>query len=113
MNLDDLIAKLEAAETPSDHLDFAIAEQVGTLEEPEKDLLGSPPYTYSIDAALTLIPADGWMTYAVDGPAMDNCAGLWTWMLADGERDTHATSNDPCIALCIAALKARKAMEEE
>lgn len=109
--LDDVIAKLEAASEGSRELDEAIGEALLNGRERNPKPYGAwaelvSEYTTSLDAALTLVP-EGWKTYAVDGPAIDH-DGLWTWMLVAGERGTHGTSHCPTLALCIAALKARR-----
>jgi len=106
MTAEQLIAALEAADGARYVLDQAIAKLVLPA-----DILARvvpPPYTASIDAALTLVPEG--LRWRVSGvPAADkafaSCATGSIMDPATKEWDgIHAT---PAIALCTAALKAR------
>jgi hypothetical protein len=119
MTYDEVIVKLQAASTPSDHLDFAVAEAVGTLEEPDDGVYGAPGYTYSLDAALSLVPegwrvqnmhgeADDWFAELCDrDPSHPHCRAAVSW----DQSNSKTWGTWPALALCIAALKARQAME--
>lgn len=130
---DDLIKRLEAAEEGSRELDGDIAlildaprhffESKGVSFDPTAlqvdgpDCFGGKPiwgggghlweathYTTSIDAALTLVPED--FDYS-----LIRCDGLF---IADVSKSQSFDVNEseaatPALALCIAALKARKA----
>lgn len=123
MTIDELIAALEKAEGPSRKLDEAIVVSLypraqfrtdeGYIDpivfhaEPlvtQKAML--PRYTASIDAALTLVP-DGmeWSLTTLYGEATAE-VGLnnTTGMHSTGRRK----DGNVAIALCIAALRARK-----
>lgn len=103
-----LIEQLESAAEGSRALDAQIASQHGgfggmgyeTWDAIEADC---PHYTTSLDAALTLVPEGReWsVTYLWDG----RCGGTCDGHHADFKGAT------PALALCIAALKARQAME--
>lgn len=96
--IDALIEKLEAATCAQYALDVAIYEAIGRAE-PEIP----PAYTASMDAALTLVP-DGydWRVDRIN-------SGL-TIFASVGNEDVHF-GDTPAIALCIAALRARKGGE--
>jgi len=118
MSLDDLIAKLVAAPEGSRELDADLAFAVVQEKHPNAYYVDDertciqvmpgltasdiPNYTTSLDDALTLVPEGSksvcfdWDDSAVDGSFF-------------GYNVQAAT---PALALCIAALKARKAMEE-
>jgi hypothetical protein len=105
MTLSELIERLEKATEPDDKLDTNInAAVLRTVERFEP----FPAYTSSIDAALTLVPEGyGWHLWSPDNwlPAAE---------VRNGERVYYgltAQAGLPAIALCIAALKAREAME--
>lgn len=130
MNLDKLIAKLESATEGSRELDEEIGRHLGI--EPTCEywpdgyedcgMGGSiksidwPRYTTSLDAALALVP-EGWR-YFIRGPHPNNKSGLCKaglWQCGKGEwyRDYPrglAPKNQPALALCIAALKARQSI---
>jgi hypothetical protein len=76
----------------------------------------APPYTHSIDAALTLVPNQWWVTidqYIVKANADPRKWRVWLKYLGDPESDhpklfeVFSPSYTPALALCIAALKAR------
>ena len=104
-DLDALIAELETAEGPSNVLDFQIAMAIFPGDVPDTTRVKNIKFTSSIDAALTLVEEGAeWILnnstgieqrfYAVvAGPVVDGTEGLGI---------------TPALALCIAALKARK-----
>lgn len=108
----ELIAALEAATGPSRELDVALFASVGMSDLQERHcaqwitnnkdrgvtrdhylFAWAPRYTASIDAAMTLMPANHW--WMVMGTAA-KCGAY------------AAYGATPAIALCAAALKARK-----
>lgn len=100
----DLIERLEKATEPEWELDAAIA-RLDDIREAFGDCADDevPPYTSSIDAALTLVP--------------EGCKWLVQDLGIGFEACTYPRKGVPCaakgaapaIALCIAALKARSA----
>lgn len=109
MTAEQLIAALEAADGARYVLDQAIAKLVLPA-----DILARvvpPPYTVSIDAALTLVP-EGWR-WSLDWtqrPHYQDCGRADLYAPGSGIKppdvcDVYAAT--PAIALCIAALKAR------
>jgi hypothetical protein len=121
MTAEQLIAALEVATGPSDALDADIAEAVcmslndervavyaGYRVNPHTDAQDDvwedvPPYTASLDAALTLVP-DYWATLISINETGPGGASLTKGFLL-----VQAKHSEPAIALCIAALKARGA----
>jgi hypothetical protein len=98
--MEDLIAKLEAADGPSDDLDVALSKQFGV-----------GLYTHFLDDALLLVPEryeHDWSVTAAgsgtNGATIGPTFGGWH---ADFKGAT------PALALCIAALKARQAIAAE
>ena len=125
--MDSLISKLEAATEGSDALDREIAAACKIEWSPDEDgnfggyniLPKRCWFSRSLDAALTLVPDDPanpgkpmlWsIAYDEDGVggARGYCAGL-----GKGYHDPQIiyghSAATPALALCIAALKARKA----
>jgi hypothetical protein len=103
MTLEELIAALRAATGPAYVLDEAIDKYAVTLGLPPRVV--PPPYTASIDAALTLVPATcGWGVPF--GPFAQHDGAQW-WQAEVGAAEAMAAT--PAIALCIAALRARAA----
>ena len=104
--MNDLLAKLESAECGSRELDRSIEAWRcnGALVQWE-----FPPYTTSLDAALTLVPEGWWYVIRPDsailGPpnACDDCDSKL--------KDAFDIATAP-LALCIAALKARQANDQ-
>lgn len=105
MTRNELIAALELATVPDRELDAEIdqlAYENGWRSERIMTPDRTPPYTASIDAALTLVPDDmGWMVTWVGARVWHHLEGF---ALNDGIEVSHKI---PAIALCIAALKAR------
>ena len=128
----DLIAKLEAAPEGSRELDDAIFEVVtgksayqmsvafGDIEAPLRRMTGLPHYTTSLDAALTLAP-EGWdWLVRNDGDgAFANLTRGGTPIMLENEQinpdwqDTPTLAANGALALCVACLRARPAMEAE
>mgnify|MGYP003393035213 CR=1 FL=1 len=117
----DLIARLEAATEGSRELDAEIGAKFGALRYTRNAPNISnqpiwPPYTTSIDAALTLVP-EGWTGHLMwqsvaPGAKALNMADCW--FLRHGhpidaakEDIRNVIGATPAIALYIAALKAR------
>lgn len=104
--MNDLIERIEAASKGSRALDWEIHVHDGI---DGKGMYGPHPrYSFSIDAALTLVPEG------------------WTWMLdtMEGRNEAcvhgngpvpdsaYVTAATPALALCAAALKARAYLKE-
>jgi len=106
MTHDELIAALEAAEGPSRRLDELIDCEVNWCA-PMPDSAEPPHYTASIDAALTLVPG-GFQAFCLTvTEAPENPRHKCGVVIAHPfSRDSFGAT--PAIALCIAALKARK-----
>lgn len=131
-DLDELIQRLEKATAPSRELDLAIAFHAGRIHASvgqfssccwsaggDEVILTYPDgkqgaydgkevarYTASLDAALTLVPEECWAEGTLSSPATIEVHNQTIYQaLGEGRAAT------PALALCIAALKARKAME--
>jgi len=131
---DGLIARLEAATEGSRELDAMIHVEVawlpGTLSKEERaavlencvrkpvacDGCGRsesrcPPYTTSLDAALTLVPEIATTAWSISqNPDRNNpgpCGVVMPDITSVFTRDGEAFAATPALALCIAALKAR------
>ena len=129
MTLSELIAALEAATGPSRELDEEIAKTQGwAYEKRNNDRVEwwyrpdgtrrayvwrdnrCPPYTASLDAALTLVPEGlDWLLRTACGGTERRCYAHV--MRGDTNRDGCSLGEGrhifAAIALCIAALKAR------
>lgn len=107
----NLITRLENAEGPDRELDAEIQAAIGgpqivvhiqydgyteTLNDP-------PPYSASLDAAITLIP-EGWAVYSASWNA--ERAEFMLWKPGHGALP-NCEAKTPAIALCIASLRAR------
>lgn len=123
MTIDELIERLEKATGPDCDLERDICIEVtpgvkdaGRIDRGEFGVFGwwpkdtayqsarrSPHYTASIDAALTLVPK-GWCWGLFDEPN----AWLWPTPQRDLLAGIQSKGATPAIALCIAALKARR-----
>lgn len=99
MAIEDVIERLEQAETGSAELDREIGEVIGSGHEPS----GPAAYTRSLDAAITLMPIDLDFGLTREG-------GFWSaWYAEPGgwiTRVPHYSAPQPALALCIAALQA-------
>ena len=98
---DDLIARLEAAEGPSRELDALI--RCALFKKPSAFI---KPYTFSIDAALTLVP-EGWEWTIESGGHVE--------LVKDRMRGPYIEGNavTPALAICIAALRALKGTDND
>ena len=123
--MDNLIAELEAAPEGSEVLDVAICKAICHYG-PDDPLWHVLPYSSSIDSALTLVPMGwGWSVGDIHGTCESAGIGRpWAEIWKRGDRPVrlpgmHRTTDGRCLinaatpalALCIAALKARQAME--
>lgn len=101
--MDDLIARLEAAEGPDRELDGDIAIMMRPGFYPNRDIAqkDAPRYSSSIDAALTLVP-EGYGR--LDIMIIENGH---TYVSRDVGSEYDAEGKIPPLAICIAALKAR------
>jgi hypothetical protein len=107
MNMQKVIAALEAAEDGSEYLDYAIQRQFGLMKP-------IPPYTRSVDAAMQLFP-EGWSIHRLC--RRHDCRGNFTGWLAELYRAAEAVIEHPAdsqgatapLALCLAALRVREA----
>lgn len=109
-DLQELIARLEAATEGSPELDRAIER---AIHDSGPYPLTTPGYTRSIDAALTLLPewASFELTRSAAGPPTFTRCRLWNWhrgpLMIDRDNEWKAEGNRPLpINICIAALKA-------
>lgn len=110
MTIDELIAALEKAEGPDWHLDEAIATRAADADPADHDAANWPiwpPYTASIDSALTLVPEafEFWHLSSYS----DGRAGVAIYATGCGRMWSCEDAATPALALCIAALKARAA----
>lgn len=120
MTIDDLIAALEKATGPSRELDAEIARQLGWVcldlrrplrregwMIPDGTTATLPKFSASLDTALTLV----WEDWTWDADASAPERGI-DWRLhppiEEERRSVEGTHRLAPIALCIAALKARK-----
>lgn len=120
----DLIARLEAASGPNRQIDEMLFELVhgrarrrSTFEQydPSETL---PHYTSSIDAGLTLVPEG--FPWDVGGPVRKDVYGKDAGKFSancgsvpDKGFIVYGLATTPALALCIAALKARKALSDQ
>lgn len=114
---EELIARLEATDHGDRDLDDAIHTAVGGKDPPPEGALwrhtvytlSAPWFTTSIDAALTLVPELPRRSINVALEDRGEAVAVVTW---DGE-PCHAVGrahNQPALALCIAALRARASL---
>lgn len=122
MTLSELIAKLEEAEEGSRELDAEIFRLMGLTDLQERhcenwcrmdgrtDLTRdryiqawAPPYTTSLDAALTLVRED--CDWVINSRGRYAC--VWESKESGGEGHWESRGKPLPVALCIAALKAR------
>jgi len=117
-------------EEPSRELDYAITLATwadGTVENhnararydvwvaagcptaSERSVMGSPDYTTSLDAAVTLVQQPG--SWDVDSAGCASATALVGRFLVSDDIERHATGRTPALALCAAALRARAALE--
>lgn len=139
--MDPLIAELETATEGSRELDYAIAKEIGWRFSGETEFKEYgvfwrdattdewkqlPWWTTSFDAALTLVPEGHRCSFDIPGEEDDkNHATVVKYsqvleavnLKAKTEEINklwnHSYAATPALALCIAALRARQAMEED
>lgn len=102
----ELAEACEAAKGPDRELDYAIWLEAG---ETPLTTNSDPPYTASLDAAMTLVP-EGWRTS--DFTQWENAEGAWSVMLLrtgfkHQAKDADAKTGP--LAIVAAALRARSA----
>jgi hypothetical protein len=128
VTIDEIIERLEKASGPDRELDAAIAIEIGAYPTDWQARLPgysleyfmawsgfADNYTSSIDAALTLVAADAVWSIGrrikVDG-YVAIIDGLWGRPQPMTPRSYHShLGATPALALCIAALRARKASQ--
>lgn len=126
-DLDELIAKLEAASEGSQELDEAIARTLAHHDYAWwRDRTGRSDFTRSLDDALTLVPEGCSADIHVGPHDIYSNATAFVPRKSLDEQGRHVTSFEPheapsaksgkltqqpaAIALCIAALRARQAV---
>lgn len=104
--MEELIARLEAAENGSRELDNLIAQEL-KMAAPDDPVGWPPQFSQSLDAALTLVP-EGMKLADLSEASLDR-AGPWRCGIYGTDGIVAATAKRPTapLALCIAALKAR------
>lgn len=120
MSVEKLIAKLEAAPGGSRELD-SLVSLVKDGKNPADYRINPQfydcilPYTTSIDTAITLVTENlsYELTFSAAGDGAMRRARLWDWrrgpLAIDPKNEWAAVAKTLPLALCIAALKARKA----
>lgn len=109
MTFPEIIERLERAAGPSMDIDYDIWLALAQPMPVDPDDF-PPRYTASLDAALTLVPK-GYLWQVKQG--IESQAIVWSLEIDyddDGAPAGYSTTF-PAIALCIAALKARAAMQ--
>lgn len=104
-----LIERIEAAMGPCRELDAEIACRVKPWREMCSLLVKMPPYTSSIDAALTLVP-DGWHVGLLTECGEDNSPKCCLTYSAEPCRDAEGAGVDLIHSALAAALRARGVM---
>lgn len=129
--MDDLIKKLEAATGPDREIDlhiFAVLNRPDPIAKIDWGCIGDrvtygtgeweycadwPMFTFSVDAALTLVP-EGWAIHTIHGGQIkDGKQGWAVNICVNGNNmddlmvEREHLDERPAIAICIAALKAR------
>lgn len=109
-DLSALIARLEAAEAGSRELDLVVVRAVGE----DARLLGWPPYTTPLDAALALAERvlPGWAVEVsrINAGTSRCTANIWTPSQREGQLGSGRVFVDaptPALALVIATLRAK------
>lgn len=100
MPLDELIAQLEQATNGSPTLDAEVA----ALVAPGAGQVALPRYTSSVEAALTLIDE----RFEIGLQREGGCWSAWCEPPKWFSRLRHYPAKQPALALCIAALEARR-----
>jgi hypothetical protein len=96
----ELIERLERATDGSHALDHAIAKRFYAAAAVDQDVF--PAYTSSLDTAMTLVPP------GLDWAVHQTADGVFATVLTPDAVEHEGVSDKPALALCIAALKARK-----
>lgn len=109
--MDELIARVEAATRPDRELDAAIwyacVEKPQPGDKRDNDMIGRwPSYTASIDAAMTLAP-EGYALGFKRAPCQRSHA-----MLATIGYEVNASGATPALALCAASLRSRQEKQD-
>lgn len=106
MEMDVLIARLEAATEGSTELSATIGRDV-MGHVPHDPVV---PYTTSLDAALTLVPdsAEWSVERRLSKGMLPAYASIWAIGARDIDFHANGSGKTPAIALCIAALRARE-----
>jgi hypothetical protein len=102
-----VVAALDAAEEGSEYLDYAIQQHFGLMKP-------APPYTRSLDAAMTIVP-DGWSMHRLcrrhDG--LGQVSGWFAELYRDTEASIEVPSNSMGAtaprAICRAAMRIHEA----
>lgn len=115
MTFDELLDALGEADCPQSMLDYEIANHVFPDDRWQKT--APRPYTASLDAAMMLIPP-GWMVTKIFQFREFDTAAPFGWgcqLNIEGDEDRayfwSAQSDVPAIAVCLAALQARRSMK--
>lgn len=99
MTLLELAEQCEQAAGDSFDLNHAIAAALG---------IASEPFTASLDAAMTLVGTDWYLSYLTERDEFNNARACFT-EVAEPCRDAVGTGAYLELALCAAALRARSA----
>jgi hypothetical protein len=110
METQKLITALESAAEGSEYLDYSIQRQFGLMKP-------VPPYTRSIDAAMSLVP-DGWSIHRL--MRRNDCRGNFTGWQVELYRAKDVVLEVPSTAACAtaaltiacAALQLRRAADD-
>jgi uncharacterized protein YmfQ (DUF2313 family) len=108
-DLDALIERVEAASAPDREIDLFIMRWVENIGG---DASNAEPYTASIDAAMTLLPGPDW-EWSLEVQVGHHVSRESECMIAiakvgDPMRGWESTAATTALALCAAALRARK-----
>lgn len=108
--MSDLADKIEGLEAPCREMNEQICLAIGrplTVSDDCFDYIDNvPPYTSSLDAAMTLVP-EGW-EWMMEGEETERHfpPSQWLYKAHLGDKITSEGST-PALALCAAALRAR------
>lgn len=104
-----LIERLKRATGPDRQLDNAMADALG-FKVPDSDAEGWPlHYTRDIDAALTAVPNNYWLSIEFAGVVPSDLPRRWPVVkFGRGGTEQTAQAITAPLALCVAALRARE-----
>ena len=115
----ELIERIEALEGPDREVDRLVGRAAGWRHVPSGKYdwmkpsgmyctIGLPPFTASLDAAMTLVP-EGWSGLLGFRGTHDYIEerGHAHIQTIVGEKEAYAEASTPALALCAAALRAR------